>query len=267
MLTANNHSSDESESEEEVAEEEAESEVEEEEEEEEEVDEEAQKRRDAYMSLMKSFETRSSGPAAKRRKLDHQAEHANFDSDEEEDGGDDDDVKESSGSASDELEEGGGSDEEEAEPKDVDAADDDEDIEEEIEIGGDDDEQLDTTDPFESHFSAPDLKDVSLRLISIKEEDWLTSKVSAQGSREIFTVPQTGLSSDFSPPAAVSSPHQLKLKKRLAEVNTKPFRPAEQKVAPLLFNYYDTLFCERTPDNGDELRRMASLHAVNHILK
>ncbi len=71
-------------------------------------------------------------------------------------------------------------------------------------------------------------------------------------------------------PGPVSGPSSLKLKKKLNDVmlSKRPkFDPAEQEIAPFVFNYHDTFFCERTPAVAGSLRRMAALHALNHIFK
>lgn len=213
---------------------------------------------------MRSFESRSAAtPAPKRRKLEDGAvaKPADDDSDGDEDDDEDDDDEDDEEDEQSEGEEGKG--------KDVDYMDEeDNDVEDDLDMDDDDDEeQVDTTDPFESHYSAPDLKDVELRLEAIQGDDWATSKSKTDDTRQIFTLPRTEAADSFSAPAPVKTPQQLKLKKRLADINTAPFGLAEQTVAPLLFNYYDTLFCERNPQNGDALRKLASLHAVNHVFK
>ena len=249
------------------SEDEVESEIEESEEETE-----SEKKKEAYRSLMRSFESRSAAaPAAKRRKLEHAAvaEPAEDDSDDgdevDEDDEDDEDDQSSGDDNDDEDEQIEG---EAGEGKDVDYMDEeDDDAEDGLDMDDDDDKQLDTTDPFESHYSVPDLKDVELRIEAIQGDDWATSKSKTNDTRQIFSLPRTEASDSFSAPAPIKTPQQLKLKKRLADMNTAPFGQVEQTVAPLLFNYYDTLFCERNSQNGDALRKLASLHAVNHVFK
>lgn len=186
---------------------------------------------------------------------------------------DEDDEAEEPGSEEDEEDEmgvEGEEGEEQEEEKDVDFAEEDDEDEDDEVYDGDVTEAVETADPFETHFASPDVTDVARRIKAIKEEQWAPAKVVVQGSREMFSTPQVGASSSsFSPPPPITSLPQLKLKKRLADANTgvTQIGPLEQKLAPLLFNYYDTLFCERKPENGDELRRLASLHAVNHVFK
>ena len=222
---------------------------------------------------MKSFENRAAaGPAAKRRKLANGAAEDVAAGEDEEDHDDVHDQQDDSDDGSNGDEADNAEENDDGEGKDVDYMDEDDD--DDGEDGGfglgdddDDDEKVDNTDPFESHYSAPDLKDVELRLEAVQGDRWATLKTKVSDTRQVYTLPQTDAADSFSPPAAVKTPQQLKLKKRLADINTKPFGTVEQTVAPLLFNYYDTLFCERTPQNGEALRRLASLHVVNHVFK
>ncbi|CUS09467.1 unnamed protein product [Tuber aestivum] len=55
----------------------------------------------------------------------------------------------------------------------------------------------------------------------------------------------------------------LNLKKLVAEELT----PLQKSLGQLVFNYVDVLYGERTLGNAEELRRMYSLHAPNHVLK
>ncbi|CAK7209988.1 rRNA-binding ribosome biosynthesis protein utp25 [Sporothrix eucalyptigena] len=228
---------------------------------------ESEKKKEAYQNLMKSFESRSAAaPAAKRRKLGHGTTEELGKDDESEKGDAEEDQEESEGSNDNEEDE----DADDEEGEDVDFMDEEDDDAEEgfgLDDDDDDEEEVDTTDPFESHYSAPDLKDVELRLEAIQGDNWATAKSKVNGTRQVFTLPETDAADSFSPPAPINSPQQLKLKKRLADVNTKPFGEVEQTVAPLLFNYYDTLYTERTSQNGQALRKLASLHAVNHVFK
>lgn len=213
---------------------------------------------------MQSFESRSAAaPAAKRRKLENGAVAEPIEDDSEDEEDDNEDDEDDSGEDDEDVEG------EEGEGKDVDYMDEEDDNAEEGLDDDDDDEeeQVDTTDPFESHYSAPNLKDVELRLEAIQGDNWATSKNKANDTRQVFTLPKTEAADSFTAPAPIKNPQQLKLKKRLADINTSPFSHDQQTVAPLLFNYYDTLFCERSPQNGDSLRKLASLHAVNHVFK
>ncbi|CAK7262957.1 rRNA-binding ribosome biosynthesis protein utp25 [Sporothrix epigloea] len=229
----------------------------------------------AYLNLIKSFESRSAAatPAAKRRRLsngtaEEVVAYEKNGNDEEENDDEEDSEEDSDEEGSDEDEDGDDV-ADDAQGDDIDHMDEeDDDVEEPILVDDDDeDEELDTTDPFETHFARPDPKETELRLEAIQSDKWATSKSRANDTRQIFTLPRTDATRDFSPPELIKTPQQLKLKKRLADINTKPFDTVQQTLAPLLFNYHDTLFCERTPQNGEALRRLASVHVINHVLK
>ncbi|EFW99207.1 nucleolus protein required for cell [Grosmannia clavigera kw1407] len=229
---------------------------------------ETERKKKTYMSLLKSLESGSSQPASKKRKLDHsdsvetaQVEPAVGVSDSEEE--------------EEEEEEKADVDEEEDDlPKDPDHVDETED-QSDSDDEDEEEDQADTADPFETHFVSPDEQKVTRRIHSIKKNEWTTAKVSDGGSRMVFSLPGSGSSSSsaaaFSPPAAVTGPGDLKLKQKLLESVLQSKRPVfdavEQSLAPLLFNYYDMLYCERTPANGQSLRHIACLHAVNHVFK
>jgi U3 small nucleolar RNA-associated protein 25 len=85
-----------------------------------------------------------------------------------------------------------------------------------------------------------------------------------------MSLPQTDVASGVVVPASISGPRDLKLKQKLAGVISKQipnFEPLEKSIAGYMFNYQDILYCERNPTNSDSLRRLACLHAVNHVFK
>ncbi len=64
--------------------------------------------------------------------------------------------------------------------------------------------------------------------------------------------------------------NHLKLKRRLigpakslmAQLNT-----VEGAIAPYVASYHDILFCHRSYENAESLRRLTCLHALNHVFK
>lgn len=134
----------------------------------------------------------------------------------------------------------------------------------------DEDHGEDASDPFESHFANPDDNVLSQRLKSLKNGEW---------APQIAELPNVGRALSLSPgegglkkvpPTVVHVPGELKLKQKLGNVVEKQvpsFDNLEKHVAPLIFNYQDLLFCERTTSNSESLRRLACLHAVNHVFK
>jgi U3 small nucleolar RNA-associated protein 25 len=204
-----------------------------------------------YAALIQSLAVES-GPRTKRRKLGH-VHH-----------GEDMKFKE------------GASDDAGLEREDTDDADEIEEDEEGPETATDgllqDDEDLeDASDPFESHFAGPDDNILSQRLQSLQNSKWNTKKlVFSIDGKVVFSVPEPLDSRTSVAPSPISSPEELKLKQKLSGAFAKQcatFDKLEGSIAPFIFNYQDVLFCGRHPGNAESLRRLMSLHAVNHIFK
>lgn len=132
------------------------------------------------------------------------------------------------------------------------------------------DESEDLSDPFEAHFADPDDNVLAQRLKSIQNSQWNTQKVVLPSvGKAIFSIPQSEGLNDIAP-AIAPGPEALKLKQKLAGIMAKQhpsFDALETSMAPLLFGYQDVLFCERNFTNSESLRRLACLHAVNHVFK
>lgn len=218
-----------------------------------EEDEEEAQSAQPYLSLMRSLV--ESAPKAKRRKLDHaSAEEQGPDSAKPE-------------TAPEVI--GGKEDEEE---RDVDFV---EEPEEDPTNAGpedlfDEDDDLDISDPFELHFADPKEEVLRPRLEAIQGNKWRMKRIAANSTRIFFNTPDAGDAAAKPLPAPVSGISDLKLKKRLQEAMAPKhpkFDQIEQTVAPLLFNYQDVLYCNRTVAGSQGIRRMASLHALNHVFK
>lgn len=197
-----------------------------------------------YMDLMRSL-AESAPHKAKRRKLDHPAaEQAELPSeDEERDEERDVDLV-------DEAEE----DPADAAPEDL----------------FDEDDDLDSSDPFEVHFSEPKEEEVQPKVKAAQGGKWRLDRIAAKSTRVFLNTPDTPGAEAKSLPAPISGIADLKLKKKLREaMETKhpKFDQVEQSIAPLLFNYQDMLYCNRTVSGSQGIRRMACLHALNHIFK
>ncbi|KAJ4306193.1 rRNA-binding ribosome biosynthesis protein utp25 [Collariella sp. IMI 366227] len=200
-----------------------------------------------YMSLMKSL-VESNPHKAKRRKLDHSAGDEEFKSEpapEDEESDEDRDV--------DQVEEAE-EDLEELQPEDL----------------FDEDDDLDKSDPFEVHFSEPNEEEVQASVRAIQGSKWRMDRIPTKSTRVFLSTPDTGDDEAKTLPGPIKGISDLKLKKRLNEVMDSKhpkFDEVEQTIAPLLFNYQDLLHCNRTPASSDSVRRMAGLHALNHIFK
>lgn len=206
-----------------------------------------------YMALIKSLTEDSNAPNAKRRKLGHQTAATEQPQDR------------TAGPEQDQVEDVDFVEEPEEDPEEADA--------EDTFDGNEDDEEekVDLSDPFQSHFAAIDEAIVTRRLKAIEEAKWSTKKVVSKGSKVILNAPDTGNESDLiSVPALISGPADLPLKHRLQEsmAGKRPnFDAVEQSLAPYIFGYQDLYFCNRTLGNSKSLRRLACLHALNHVLK
>lgn len=199
------------------------------------------------MALIKSLTEESGAPHAKRRKLEHQAPQTEKSNDEPADEAKDLDLVEEPEEAPDGAEEGGTFD------GDV-----------------DDDEVVDTSDPFDGHFGAADEEVVTRRLKAIEEAKWTTKKVATKGTRTVLNAPDTGDEGDqILVPSPVASASDLRLKHRLQESmkDKRKFDAVEQSLSPYLFGYRDLLYCDRKLSNSKSIRRLACLHALNHVFK
>jgi U3 small nucleolar RNA-associated protein 25 len=195
-----------------------------------------------YAALLQTLAADHSAPAAKRRKLDT-AQMDGSDSEGEED---------------------------EEEHLKVDEVDEDEEGPETAIEGADDDDE-DASDPFEAHFANPDDNLLSRRLANLKTNVWSQRKVTVKelGKAQI-AIPEADAAEQATMPAPIQRPDQLRLKQKLVDPFTKQkanFNAEEQTIASAMFNYRDLLYCERTTTNAKGMRRLACLHAVNHVFK
>ncbi|KAJ8119975.1 hypothetical protein O1611_g10487 [Lasiodiplodia mahajangana] len=206
-----------------------------------------------YMALMQSLakdSASSAAPNAKRRKLDHQPK------------------KDEAPAAAEEEKES-----EDDEERDVDLV---EELEEEpgnevdLEDDGDDDDTPDAMDPFETHFVNPDSAEYNTRLNGVQSNVYQPKQLEKNGWRILRSTPGQDSDHTSHPPTTIPGPSGLKLKHRLVTTANKlrpTFDKLEQVLYPITFGYQDLLFCGRSAGNSESLRRMACLHAVNHVFK
>jgi U3 small nucleolar RNA-associated protein 25 len=142
----------------------------------------------------------------------------------------------------------------------------------EVDLEDDDDDYdiPDTSDPFETHFVSPDGAVYNTRLKGIQSNTYHLKQLEKNGWRIVRSTPGEDPDQTNQPPATLPGPSGLKLKHRLIETAQKQrqdFDKLEQLLYPITFGYQDLLFCNRNVNNSDNLRRMACLHAVNHVFK
>lgn len=133
----------------------------------------------------------------------------------------------------------------------------------------DEDDDLDDSDPFETHFAAPDEATFQARIKAIQANKWRTDRIAKNSNRIYYNTPETGDSAEQKLPHSISGVGDLTLKQRLAESMAKhtEFDEAEKAIAPFLFNHQDMLYCNRSVASSESVRRMACLHALNHVFK
>ncbi|KAI1499865.1 hypothetical protein F5X99DRAFT_388487 [Biscogniauxia marginata] len=203
-----------------------------------------------YLALMQSL-SKDSAPSMKRRKIGHQPKESQT-------------KKEQQPESEPESDDEG---------RDVDLVEEPEEgPEDEIVLDDEDDEDdiPDSFDPFETRFVNPDQDELTRRLKSIQENDYQMKQLEKNGWKLVTNIPGKGKNQSIQTPITIPGPSSLKLKQRLAESASKKrptFDNLEQILYPLTFGYQDLLFCGRTVKNAESLRRMACLHAINHVFK
>ena len=142
-----------------------------------------------------------------------------------------------------------------------------------LESDMDDADQLgETHDPFMKHFGGPDDdKRLEQKILAVKENNWTTME-SMKIQKWSCTLKIPWVSGLNPEPRfhAVSTLKELTLKQRLRESSGKLMPPMDELSGNLafnLFNYRDILFPHRTLGNGEVLRKLACLHAINHVFK
>jgi U3 small nucleolar RNA-associated protein 25 len=131
----------------------------------------------------------------------------------------------------------------------------------------DENEDNNPTDPFETHFSNP-TPEYLTRIETAKKGEWTSTKLQIREvGRAVHTMPSG------SEPATVKrfdSRKTLPLKKRLVtpfEGVNGELTPFQKAFSPYIFSYQDVHFAGRTVSNADELRKLYSIHALNHVFK
>ena len=142
-----------------------------------------------------------------------------------------------------------------------------------LESDMDDADQLgETHDPFMKHFGGPDDdKGQEQKILAVKESNWTTMEsMKIQKWSCTLKIPRVPGSNPEPRSHTVSTLKELTLKQRLREPSGKLMPPLDELSGNLafnLFNYRDILFPHRTLGNDEVLRKLACLHAINHVFK
>ncbi|KLO94143.1 spt5p [Fusarium fujikuroi] len=198
-----------------------------------------------YMALLQSFSNENSAPDAKRRKLNHR--NSTQSQPKEDSSGEDEDTEKDIDDAEDEAEE---------------------EVEENLEGEEDSEDEENPTDPFDVHFAHPNDDAVSQRVRSVQKNDWATKRALLPNMRATILHPGPDTGSEI--PKPIAGLEGLQLKQKLRETSSRKigdFDALQRNLGPLIFNYNDVLFCDRTVRNSDSLRELACLHALNHVFK
>jgi U3 small nucleolar RNA-associated protein 25 len=154
-------------------------------------------------------------------------------------------------------------DDAEAEKTNVEPSDDDED-------NHDSDDDTRQGNFFQQHFENPDTKDLEGRISKATKQGWTNQKQPIWNAWK--AVAYTPKDSAFEKPQSQGDANFLRssLKTRLIDTSIKAHDSLgilEKGLMPYMFSYYDILLGGRTVKNAENLRNLASIHALNHILK
>jgi len=121
----------------------------------------------------------------------------------------------------------------------------------------------DQSDPFESHFASPPPSRLA-SISSASQGEWRDTKLpkSRLLGNSYLSIP--GGSEQTTGGRRIEGLKDLNLKKKLV---AKELTSLRKSIEQLVFNYVNVLYGERTLGNAKQLRRMYSLHALNHVLK
>lgn len=155
---------------------------------------------------------------------------------------------------------------------DVDRVEEPEDVED---LGIDDAEEADDLkdgyDPFFVHFAQHDDTGLFQEIQDVKNDNWATrmSDSKLEGGY-IIKVPQVSSSALAHGSSIVLDTDDLQLKQKLQKPAKKALPSLDVvtgRVASSIFKYRDVLFPQRTLTNAETLRKLTSLHVLNHVFK
>ena len=150
-----------------------------------------------------------------------------------------------------------------------------EELEEIEDFGVDDvedaDDLEDDYDPFQKHFSQREDMELSQAIQDVKNNNWATKMPESKLEvGYLMKVPQVSSSAVVQGSSIVSNIDNLQLKQKLQQPARKGIPSLDNVTGTLtssIFNYRDVLFPQRTLRNAETLRKLACLHALNHVFK
>ena len=133
------------------------------------------------------------------------------------------------------------------------------------------DDLPDDYDPFLKHFAQHENTELSLGISDVRKDNWAMrisdSKLEGGYLFKVHHVSNSALTHSSS---TVLDIDNLQLKQKLQEPAKKVLPSLDRVTGSLtssIFNYRDVLFPQRTLNNAETLRKLACLHALNHVFK
>ncbi|KAF4553325.1 U3 small nucleolar RNA-associated protein 25-like protein [Elsinoe fawcettii] len=136
----------------------------------------------------------------------------------------------------------------------------------ESEESANEDEDDDAEDPYTAHFSTND--SLARRVKAAEEKKWKPTTTEKHRWKSVWQYPDAF--DDNRQRKRYKSTKDLPLKQRLRDSTSSldiPSSPETSDVLSTIFNYQSLLHGGRTPANGNFLRDITTLHALNHVLK
>lgn len=136
-------------------------------------------------------------------------------------------------------------------------------------VAAEEDDEENASDPFEIHFAPKDDNELAKRLKSVQSKQLRHEKQVVGEHTVAVTVPESNPGATTRK-LAYRKANDFPLKQKLIGPATKrvgALNGVQQAMAPYAANYADVFISCRTPQNAGSLRRLACLHALNHVLK
>nr|POE52029.1 u3 small nucleolar rna-associated protein 25 [Quercus suber] len=140
--------------------------------------------------------------------------------------------------------------------------------EDEDEDGNENDD--DSTDPYKAQFAPADNDEFLRRLKSFQAQNRMTKNRALGRIGNLSVIIPDSLANNVAIRDPLRSISDWPLKEKLtntAGTAIASLSELQKTIAPYMLQYIDLLSGNRTPQNASEFRKLACLHALNHILK